>query len=152
MRITAEKLERLQALTGLPQEQAHKALVAADGDLLESLLLLERAGLIEDAGVGRWSTGGAETRLTARPARSADPQPAPAEKPEDLLRRCWHWLVYNRLEVYKKYDPSRQIRCPIGVLFGLLAVAWYVVAAALLIALCMGWRFRLAGPQLGKHR
>ncbi|MCD7829108.1 MAG: hypothetical protein LUG58_01590 [Clostridiales bacterium] len=151
MRITAEKLERLQALTGLPQEQARKALEAADGDLLESLLLLERAGLIADAEVGRWSTGGAETRLAPRPARNADPQPGPQEKPEDLLRRCWHWLVYNRLEIYKKYDPSRQIRCPIGVLLGLLAVAWYVAAAALLIALCTGWRFRLAGPQLGKH-
>lgn len=151
MRITTEKVNRLQALTGLPQEQAHKALVAADGNLLESLLLLERAGLIADAGVGRWSTGGAETRLTARPERSAASQSNPAEKPEDPLRRCWHWLVYNRLEVYKKYDPSRQIRCPIGVLFGLLAVAWYVVAAALLLALCTGWRFRLAGPQFDKR-
>ncbi|MCD8190692.1 MAG: hypothetical protein LUD78_10880, partial [Clostridiales bacterium] len=91
-------------------------------------------------------------RNQPRPERSADPRPDPQEKPEDVLRRCWHWLVYNRLEVYKKYDPSRQIRCPIGVLFGLLAVAWYVVGAALLLALCTGWRFRLAGPQLGKHR
>jgi hypothetical protein len=65
----------------------------------------------------------------------------------------WFWscLVNNRLEAYKKYDPTRQIQCPIGALLALVIIAWYVVAVILIVGIFMGWRYRLAGPELGKR-
>lgn len=152
MKQTAEKLQKLQNLAGVTEMQAREALNASNGDLLEGLLWLERMGIISDSGVGSYSTGGAVPMVT--PVK--EPEEAPPEpKSKGILAKvkwCWRWLVNNRLEAYKKYNPSRQIQCPIGALIGLLCVAWYVVVLILIGGICLGWRYRLAGPQLGRKK
>lgn len=154
MKQTKEKLERLIDMTGVAVDQAETALFDSDGDLLGALLELQENGLIDDTGVGRWSTAGSapstDYRFTPAPAFSAA-EPLPSGfLPK--LKWFWRFLVSNRLEAYKKYDPSRQIQCPLGALIALLAIAWYVVVGTLIFGICIGWRYRFAGPQMGHRR
>lgn len=156
MKQTEEKLNRLQSLTGVTLHQAEAALHAAKGDLLEALIWLEDAGFITSAGVGRYSTAGApqppqEELSSAQAPSLLMPEKRP-ESVKDWLKWLWMFLISNRLEAYKKYDPSRQIQCPMGVLIALVIIAWYAVAGVLILGICLGWRYRLAGPQLGGRK
>lgn len=150
MEITTEKIERLCRLTGVFYFQAEDALREADGVLLDALALLEQQGLIESDGVGRYSTAGA-LQESEPPRRRREPEPLP--RPRNLrewLRWGWGCLLNNRLEASRRDDPARQIQCPIGVLLVLLIIAWYAVVGVLALGMLLGWRYRLAGPQLEK--
>lgn len=151
MKLNAEKIARLQELAGVTEIQAQEALNAANGDLLEALLWLERMGIIESAGVGSYSTVGTPPPEPVEEALVTVKEPK-NKSVLSMIQWVWQWLVNNRLEAYKKYDPTRQIQCPIGALIGLLCIAWYVVVACLIAGVCLGWRYRLAGPQLGKRK
>lgn len=153
MKLTEEKITRLQALAGVTEAQAREALNASDGDLLEGLLWLERTGMIASSGVGSYSTaGGTASEPAAEPRKVNDSQEEKDNSFTGKVKWVWQWLVNNRLEAYKKYDPSRQIQCPIGALIGLVCIAWYVVLGILIVGICLGWRYRLAGPQLGNRQ
>lgn len=153
MKLNDEKITRLQEVAGVTEAQAREALNASDGDLLEGLLWLEKMGIISSSGVGSYSTAGNPQAEPAAEPLTADA--TPEEKGRSIggkIKWVWRWLVNNRLEAYKKYDPSRQIQCPIGALIGLVCIAWYVVVGILIVGICLGWRYRLAGPQLGKKQ
>lgn len=157
MKLTEEKRHRLQSLTGVTQKQAEEALHAANGDLLEALLWLEDAGFITSAGVGRYSTAGApQSHQEGLPANQPNSSSLiPEDRPDSFtgwLKWLWMFLISNRLEAYQKYDPSRQIQCPLGVLIALVIIAWYAVAGVLILGICLGWRYRLGGPQLGGRK
>ncbi len=150
MKQSQEKLQVLQEMTKVDTEQAETALFDSDWDVLGALMELQESGLIEDSGVGRFSTATAP-----QPISKAVSAPAAEPLPDGLipkLRWFWHFLVNNRLEAYKKYDPVRQIQCPLGALLALTAIAWYVVLGILFFGVCFGWRYRLAGPQVGSRR
>lgn len=161
MNISEETIRRLQELAGVAEEQARAALEAAKGELLDALLWLQENGIIPDAGVGRYSTASgcgereqAGSMTQSRQTRQQEEETS-ERMPRDfpgMVRWVWHFLVNNRLEVYKKYDPARVIQCPIGALIALVAIAWFVVAVCLIVGIFMGWRYRLAGPQLGSRR
>lgn len=151
MEITQEKIELICRLTGVFYFQAETALRETHGVPLDALLLLERQGLIESAGVGRYSTAGAlQEPEPFRRRREPEPAPSRPRGAREWARWCWSFLLNNRLEACHRYDPARQIQCPIGVLLALLAIAWYAVVGVLAAGALFGWRYRLAGPQLGK--
>jgi hypothetical protein len=150
MKQTEEKCARLRELTGVTEEQAREALNANQEDLLDSLLWLEKQGIIEHSGVGCWSTAGS-TQTEQRTEMVTTPPSQPPKTFTGWWKWLWSCLVNNRLEAYKKYDPTRQIQCPIGALLALVIIAWYVVAVILVVGIFMGWRYRLAGPELGKR-
>ena len=156
MKLTEEKKQRMQSLTGVTPGQAEQALNTAQGDELEALLWLEHNGIIESAGVGYYSTVGAVTKGTnTTPAVQLAETQRQESSPATLMERLrWFWrlLVGNRLEAYRKYDPTRKIECPLGALIALVLIAWYVVVVVLMIGICLGWRYRFAEPQLGGQR
>jgi hypothetical protein len=57
MDISAEKIERLAASAGVEYETARSALLEADGDLIDAVLLLERQGKVKRRGI-RYNTCG----------------------------------------------------------------------------------------------
>lgn len=151
MRVSEEKVEHLCALTGLDEGLVRDALEGNQGDELETLVWLEQQGILISAELGFYSTAQESTEGAGAmlPAQSRQLVKHASEPPLDWGERIWLFLVGNRLIATKWNDSRRRIECPLGALLALLAIAWYVVAAVLLLGLLLGWRYRLAGPQLG---
>ncbi len=156
MRLTEEKVEHLCSLTGLDEEHIREALEENRGDELETLAWLERRGSVADAGLGFYSTaeqsGTGTGPLVPVQGRRALQRVSVSEPPLDWGERIWLFLVGNRLVATKRDDTRRRIECPLGALLALLVIAWYVVVVVLLAGLVLGWRYRLAGPQLGADK
>lgn len=134
MNITDEQIKRLMHYTRASAERAAAALKEADGDLLDALrILLDEEASVDD---------GRDPRLPPAGAGKG-------KKLEGVLRRVWRFLVENRLEAYRPGREQR-IECPLAALLALLVLAWYALLFFMILGVCFGWRFRLAGPDLGK--
>ena len=66
---------------------------------------------------------------------------------EGWLSRAWRVLTENRLECIRE---EKRFEIPLAVLIALALFAIYVVVIALILGFCFGWRFRFAGPELGR--
>ena len=143
MVVTEESVHRLSQYAGVSVQAARAALEAAGGDALEALALLERQGHIHLNTAGR-----AQSDPDAPDPRTAPP-PAPPEPVPEHRNRVWRWLTENRLECWK---GERCFAVPMGALIALILLAFWAVAALLLAGLCLGWRYRFAGPDLGRPR
>ena len=153
MKLTEEKLRHLQEFTHLSEAAAREALEWANGDELEALEWLEQEGRIP-AGSLRFYSTAEEGRqqigtLVAVPGRRRAQKVS--DTPMTWGERVWLFLVGNRLVAHKVEDPARRMECPLGALLALLVIAWYAVAAVLLMGFALGWRYRLEGPQLGEE-
>ena len=51
-----EKVEKIRNTANVSYEEAKEALEAANGDLLDAMIYLEKNGKVENAGMGRHST------------------------------------------------------------------------------------------------
>ena len=135
MVVTEENVRRLSRYAGISEEEARAALAAAGGDALEALALLARQGCI---------------RLdTNAPGPRAGHPSAPSEPEPEREGRVRRWLTENRLECRR---GARCFEVPMAALIALTLLAFWAVAALLLAGLCFGWRYRFAGPDLGKPR
>ena len=146
MVVTEENVRRLSRYAGISTEEARAALEAAGGDALEALALLERQGRIHldtTAGRARSDPNAPDPRVSP-PAAAPEPEPEP-----ERGNRVWRWLTENRLECRK---GERCFEVPMAALIALVLLAFWAVAALLLAGLCFGWRYRFAGPDLGKPR
>lgn len=142
-----QQVAHLCAHTGVSPLQARAALEACNGDLLDALVWLEQQGIIAAAGVYAYST---KDGVTAESPSQTTPESEPAPKKQNWLLIVWNWLVDNRLEAYQKGSDDRSMECPIAALLAMLALAWWVVALLLAVGFFLGWRYRLAGPNLGR--
>lgn len=142
-----QQMERLCAHTGVSPEQAETALEACDGDLLDALVWLEQQGIIAAAGVCTYST---KDGVTVEPPSQREPEPS--KEKQNWLLTAWNWLVDNRLEAYRRDSDDRSMECPMAALLAMLALAWWVVALLLVVGFFLGWRYRLAGPNLGRSQ
>ena len=140
MEVTPELVEQLRQYANVSFADARAALEAADGDLLAALVWLEQQGKIAAAGVG--SAQSDPNASNPLEFRAAEPQ-------EGALERVWRWLTENRLECRR---GARCFEVPMAALIALTLLAFWAVAALLLAGLCFGWRYRFAGPDLGKPR
>ena len=148
MDVTQELVQQLMKHAAVSEADARAALTAADGDLLDALVWLERQGKIDLSGVGS-----SHSRPDAPPPPSydcADPAPDAPEPdaPESAPQKLWRVLTENRLEFRR---GERCFEIPLAVLIALLCFAWYAVALLALLALALGWRCHFAGPQLGRR-
>ena len=150
----AERIARLVA-AGAPEEAARAALDAAEDDLLEAALLLEREGrLSPPAGGGSYATGG--PRRTA-PASEGGPllsssaagqarEGRAGRSPLSVLRDLAWKGPANSLEAWRR---GRQVTAvPLLVLLVLVVFFFWITVAILAAGLLLGFRYRLAGPDL----
>lgn len=137
-----ELVEQLRQHAGVSFADAKAALEHTDGDLLEALIWLERQGKIDLAGVGSYHTG--PDAPNPRQENDQAPPPPPAE---GWLSRAWRVLTENRLECIRE---EKRFEIPLAVLIALALFAIYVAVIALILGFCFGWRFRFAGPELGR--
>ncbi len=167
-KITLEQVERLRSLADVSYADAKAALEAADGELLNALIWLEQEGKIPAAGVSGYSTrtqegAGGPSAASGRvdgasaAARSAEQEEARRreyEQRKEQARTAWrtirHWLVDNRLEAYHR-PSGRELQIPVLVALVLLVLAFWLVPVLLIAGYFLGWRYRLAGPDLGRE-
>ncbi len=162
-KITLEQVERLRSLSGASYADVKAALEASGGDLLDALIWLEQAGKIPDAQVGAYSTradapagGRAASRAGGAAGRCAPEEEARRREEErreqarTAGRTLKRWLVDNRLEGYHR-PSGRELQIPVGVALVLLVLAFWLVPVLLIAGYCLGWRYRMAGPDLGRE-
>lgn len=155
--ITLEQVGKLKDFADVSFADAKAALEAANGDLLDALVWLERAGKIPTSGVSSYSTRDDQTTGSAP---SPDPGPSPDEtrahheKMKQEARRLGHlgkrWLIDNRLEAYHRSNGG-ELQVPLGVALILLIMAFWLVPVLLILGYILGWRYRLAGPDLDRE-
>ena len=142
--ITLEQVAKLKEYADVSFYDAKLALEQADGDLLEALLWLEKMGKITDAGAGAYTT-----RPEQGTTDQSDPVPEEKEEENDWGGRIKSFLVDNRLEAYHR-ESGREFQVPVGVCIVLLVIAFWMVPALLILGYCLGWRYRMAGPDLNR--
>lgn len=164
MAATQEQIERLSTISRIDRTEARSILERHDGDLLESVLDLERQGrLAQPAGGGFYSTqpkgGSAPGRGTAYATHSGGSRPsgrswwrvetvdgdALAKGLQDLFRRS----MVNRMEVWRKGRMAASV--PLLILLLLLVCFFLVTVPVLAVGLVLGFRYRFGGPDLDRE-
>lgn len=146
MNITEKQVQSLCDHAQVSVEDARAALEGCDGDVLDALVWLEQQGIISESGVYSYATDSTEE---AEAVVIEDPEAKETNK--NWFTTAWNWLIDNRLKAYRKGD-GRQMECPMAAFLALLALAWWLVAALLIVGFFTGWRFRFVGPNLGRSR
>ena len=160
MDITLEQVEKIREKTGLGYEEAKAALALNGGDLLETLIYLEKQGKSPTSGAGGF--------YSTKPRGDQDDAvelvliPQPGSK-KDTWGKTWVWSfddiwqafrdllrrsVTNQFEVWR---ADRLITSmPVLVLLFLAVFFYFCTLPLLLVGLFFGFRYRFHGPDLGK--
>jgi NACalpha-BTF3-like transcription factor len=167
MDISIEKVEKLMEKADVGYAEAKAALEAADGDLLDAVIRLEKEGKVDKDGVYyRTATAGAKEDTTSHHTASdagteSETNSNRRYKDEttgfgDLMRQLWRFIckvvknsVINHFDVYR-YD-ERIVHIPVLALIVLLIACFWVTLPLLVIGLFFACRYHFSGPHLGKE-
>ena len=143
-----EQVEKLREKTGCSYSEARAALEESGGDLLEALCWLESHGKSQLAAAS------CSTENREPPAAEQDAEPETEKADGPFVRGCkslWQGLVGllrwgNSNELVMSGKNGRELGIPLTLLVVLLALAFWVVIALVIVALFCGFRFSLEGP------
>lgn len=159
MAVTMEQVEKLREKSGATYEECRDALEQAGGNLLDAIILLERAGRSRTAGATFTTRPGEKAaeaaRLVLSPEsgrdggkRRSDWRDGAAEVWEagkNLLRHA----VLNQFEVWRRGELMTSM--PVLILVLLVVLVFWISLPLLIIGLFLGCRYRFAGPDLEKN-
>lgn len=151
---TQEPAARLRQEADLSREEAARLLEAHAGNLLDTLLDLQRQGRAPRDKGGTYST---------RPGQSAPPPNAPQAAPSEpeqgepgyahrlregvrAILRILDPRTGNQVEIWRKGRLLTAV--PLLILVIGVAAAFRIVAPLLILGLLLGCRYRCAGPDL----
>ena len=139
MEITLEQVEKVRSCTGASYEEAKAALEAAEGRVLDAVILLERQGR-GGAPEGDYSTREPSPRPEAEPVRCHRISwPEVWRALRSLMKNCFAIT----LEIWKKGRMTCVIPLIIAVI--LCVIQPYLCGALLLVGLCFGYRIHISG-------
>lgn len=159
MAVTMEQVERLREKSGATYEACRDALERTDGNLLDAVILLERAGYSRTAGATFTTKPGEKATEAARMVLSPESGQRGGKKRSDwrdgaaevweagknLLRHA----VENQFEVWRRGEMMTSM--PVLILALLIILVFWISMPLLIIGLFLGCRYRFAGPDLGKE-
>ena len=159
MAVTMEQVERLREKSGATYEACRDALERTDGNLLDAVILLERAGYSRTAGATFTTKPGEKAAEAARMVLSPESGQRGGKKRSDwrdgaaevweagknLLRHA----VENQFEVWRRGEMMTSM--PVLILALLIILVFWISMPLLIIGLFLGCRYRFAGPDLGKE-
>lgn len=159
MAVTMEQVERLREKSGATYEACRDALERTDGNLLDAVILLERAGYSRTAGATFTTKPGEKAAEAARMVLSPESGHRGGKKRSDwrdgaaevweagknLLRHA----VENQFEVWRRGEMMTSM--PVLILALLIILVFWISMPLLIIGLFLGCRYRFAGPDLGKE-
>lgn len=148
-----EQIERLRQKANVTYEEARSALDAANGDILEALIILERQGKVQSpSGNGFYSSAKEQDSEATSDNGPRSKQSSLGEGLGDLIDRAGRFVVrlinkgnQTNLEVLKEDDCKA--RCPLTVLVLLAIFAPWITIPLLVIGLVLGYRYRLSGVE-----
>ena len=144
-----EKVEKLVEKAGVTYEEAAKALQEAGGDLLDAMILLERAGKAQGPEHSTWSTqyeyqtGYSSVRDAVIESSPEPKKGAWKEKTKDVLTRIWNVLSKNYLLVQRKGEEF--VKLPIWLLLILLMASWGLILGLVIVSLFFSFTYRFVG-------
>lgn len=156
MMITLEQVEKLVEKANITYDEAKAALEAADGNLLDALIELERQGKVRaPKGGGYYNSQGTtaadSTVVTTTGQQKQEQQKEPGWF-HRLLAFCGRLLEKgnaNTFEVYRGQNTTFTI--PVTILILLFLFCFWVTLPLLIIGLFFGYKYRFCGPDLGRQ-
>lgn len=143
-----EKVEKLVQKAGVSYEEAKAALDAANGDLLDAMIMLERAGKTEGPKKSSYSTRYEDQAQYVSVAEKieqggeAEGESA-GEKIKEILKKIWHVLSRNFLAICRSGETL--IKIPLWVALLILFASWFTVLVLVVVSLFFGCRYRFVG-------
>lgn len=145
-----DKVEKIREKTGVSYEDAKAALEAANGDVLDALVLLENQGKIEKPDVQVYSTGekkdGSEELHEAVKAYEEDKSGSFRNTSKRFFAWCKKW-VNKGMENYfvVNRNGEEMISLPVLALVILLVIAFWVIITLLIVGLFFGCKYSFRG-------
>lgn len=153
--IDLEKVEKLREKANVSYDEAREALEAANGDLLDALIALEKKGKVPTPDGGGY--------YNSSKSQEAPKQDAPKKKPApekngfgEAMNRFFRFCAkvvhkgnVNTFDVMK--DGAVKASLPVTALVLLLLFLFWVTLPLIIIGLFFGFRYRFSGPDLGKE-
>lgn len=144
-----EKVEKIREKTGVTYEEAKRALDAADGDVLDALVILENEGKIKKPGVQSYTTGNNDSSAEFREAtRNYDE--TGEESFGNIVKKFLKWcgsLIKKGCEnffIVEKND-EKIMSVPVVVLVLLLLLAFWVILPLMIVGMFCGFRYSFKG-------
>lgn len=157
--VTLEQVTKLREYANISFEEAKAALEETNGDILEAIVNLEKQNRIKmPENGGSFKTE--QSEQTAQDHQGNQQAKQEALKADgasfgELIGRFLRWcgrIIHkgniNSMEVLKGDETIMSI--PVTVLVILLLIAFWVVIPLMIIGLFFSYRYRFAGPDLGR--
>ncbi len=152
-----EKVEKLRVKTGVTYEEAKMVLEAADWDMLDAILQLEREGKIEER-QGETESFTYEANHSDTPQLIAESYQSHQEEQKGGKRKLdvfWAWCKkILKKSVDNKFIVTRHgeqvMEMPVLLLVVLLLASVWTILIVLAIGLFFGFGYSFAGPDLGR--
>ena len=141
-----ERVELLREKANVTYEEAKTALEAADWDLLDAIVLLEREG----------KTGKASSAYSTQtpPEPSVEDERPKRSEFRDNMKRLGGWILHlieigNRNSFIAAKGKKEILQLPVTAAVALLCVSWPITVTLLIVGLFSGCRYSFRGPHLG---
>lgn len=157
--ITFEKVEKLREYAGISYEEAKKELEKTDGNLLEAVVNLEKAGKIKKPKANGYykSSGQEKEKEIVQNEGSKSEDETRGSNFTETLKSIMGWLGKiiekgnaNNFKIIK--NDNLVLEIPLTAFALLLFFAFWIVIPALIIGLVLGYRYNLGGPDLEKTK
>lgn len=149
-----EMVEKLREKANVSYEEARAALEAADWDMLDAVVLLEKQGKV-DKKTARHSTR-QENTSEDRQTDDIPKQQYHSTGFGEVLGRFFRWVGrvihkgnINSLEIEKNGEKIASI--PVTAVVLLLIFCFWIIIPLLIVALFFGYRISFSGPNLGRE-
>lgn len=150
-----EKVEKLRTKANVSFEEAKQALEAANGDLLDAMIYLERQGKVNPEGATNYAADAAANQISME--LPAVVKNAEDEKKEDnrtkakecqnkfvrFIKKAWQKSIDNEFVVER--NDKEIIRVPVIVLIVALIGAWGICVPLLIVGLFLSCRYSFDG-------
>lgn len=142
------KVERLRERANVSYEEAKAALEAANGDLLDAMVLLERQGKTRGPAQSTYSTEFTQQQDYIPVAKKVEEQkrsaPHPGRTIGYLIKRLWNLLLHSFLHVSRK-EKDLVVLPSLTVL--IIILTWRVLIPVIIVSLFFGVRYHFSGPE-----
>lgn len=157
---TLEQVEKLRAMANLSYEEAKAALDAANGNLLDAVIYLEKQGKIDPPKAGGYYNSQSNPEAGALKTEHNKERKNYTSDQENsftsLLKKFGQFCLKmirkgnrNTFEVLKKGEIKAYF--PVTILALLLIFAFWATLPLLIIGLFFGFSYRFSGPDFEKQ-
>jgi len=145
-----EMVEKLREKTGVTYEEAKAALETSEWDLLDAVVLLEKAGKVKDAAYSTKRTASEEEQGSEQKAKKQKEKNDGFEKFMNFVGRIIHKGNTNSLVILR--GGEKKFSLPVTAFVLLLVLLPYITIPLLIVSLFFSFHYRFTGPDLGKEK